>query len=151
MARKRRNSKAGRPRKQVSARSIKRLAKLGCTNEEIADVLNISPDTLVRNFADVVKAGRQDFHMSIRRNLTKQMNDGKPGPTIFLAKNELGMRDVVHARVGGDPDAPPVKTNVTVTDSRAMSPEARRQRIKELAAKAGAKAVTMEGAEVVAR
>jgi hypothetical protein len=126
--------KPGRPRKRLSAKGVKKLAKLGCTNVEVADFYGVSADTIERNYAGAIKAGREDYHMSIRRALTKQMTEGKPGPTIFLAKTQLGMRDTIFLTT--PPDQP---IQAKVEDVTALSPAERKRRLAELKRKASGK------------
>ena len=69
------------------------LARLGCTNREIAAHFGVSDDTISRRFTGLLERGRSERRLSLRRRQTKiAMGDG-PGPAamlIFLGKKEFG-------------------------------------------------------------
>ena len=56
-----------RPRKVIDKTQVEQLAAIGCTNEEMASILDCSADTLERRFAGVIKRGKQSAKMSLRR------------------------------------------------------------------------------------
>lgn len=61
----------GRPPKDIDPEQVEKLARLMCTNEEIADILNCSADTLVRRFADVIKRARAHAKHRLRSSQWK--------------------------------------------------------------------------------
>lgn len=93
-------SGGGRPRKiltQDAQKLIENLGRIMCTEEEIAQCLNCSPETLMNGnnrelFKEALKKGQSQGKMSLRRNLYK-LSETKPAVAIFLAKNYLGMTD----------------------------------------------------------
>ncbi len=93
-------NKLGRPFRIFDLEEIKKLAALGCTDEEIADFVDTSSKTIERrkkdepDFCRAYKKGRADLKQSLRRTLLKRAtDDNSPAAAIFLAKNLLGMRD----------------------------------------------------------
>src|SRR5262245_43139262 len=87
-----------RPRKQISPREVELLASCFCTQEEIAEKLGCSVDTLARRFAESYKKGVAAAKTSLRRNqfLLAKKNAAM---AIFLGKNYLGQRDTVNLDV----------------------------------------------------
>ncbi len=91
----------GRPRKEIDKEQFEKLCGLQCTKDEIADFLEVSPDTLERwakreygvNFAVVWRQKREKGRVSLRRAgfVLAQKN---AAVHIFYAKNFLGMTDV---------------------------------------------------------
>lgn len=83
----------GRPPKDVDERLLVELARIHCTHEEIASILGISPDTLTRRFAEVIKAARDEGKMSLRRKMWQLALDGNTTMLVWISKNELGYSD----------------------------------------------------------
>ncbi len=91
---------AGRPRKTKEPTSgkniselVESLAKIGCTNKEIAAVCAVSDDTITRNFADSLEKGRQGGKASLRRMQWMAAQGGNATMLIWLGKNMLGQSD----------------------------------------------------------
>ena len=89
---------AGRPRKPVAfdPSQVEKLARIGCTGDEIASVLRVSRDTLDRNYAEVLKRGRDSLRVSLRRKQVQQAMKGDRTMLIWLGKQLLGQRDQQH-------------------------------------------------------
>ena len=83
-----------RPRKEIDGRKVTQLAKIGCTVEEIASVMDCSKDTLERRFAALIKRGKECFKMSLRRLQFKAAKEGNATMLVWLGKNVLGQKDV---------------------------------------------------------
>lgn len=93
-----------RPRKDVDIKMLEGLAKIGCTDEEMATLLGVSSDTLVRRFADHIKRGRAEMKMSLRRLQIKLAEGGNATMAIWLGKQNLGQKDKVeHSGQGEAP------------------------------------------------
>lgn len=90
---KKKKSKAGRPKFGLNAASVEKLAKINCSLEEMAAVLDCSVDTLGRNFAEVIEKGRQKGTMSLKRKQAQVALDGSVPMLIWLGKQRLGQRD----------------------------------------------------------
>jgi hypothetical protein len=93
-------SRGGRPRKELSPGEVYKLAKLGCTDVEIADFFGVSEDTFARRKKDdpevamALMTGRADVKMSLRR---LQWRSAQKSITmqIWLGKQFLGQSDKV--------------------------------------------------------
>lgn len=119
----------GRPRKQVSTATIKRLAEIACTDDEIEKVLGISSSTL-QNFREVIQKGRAKAAMSLRRQQMKLALGGNATMQIWLGKQMLGQKEKFEH---GGPDGGAIPfTNLTREENE--------KRIKELLAKGGGSA-----------
>ena len=85
---------AGRPKKQIDYVTVEKLAKIQCTQEEIASFLGISSRTLLRDekFKELFAKGRENGKMSLRRIQWKHAEKSVP-MAIWLGKQYLGQRD----------------------------------------------------------
>lgn len=83
----------GRDRTVVPPDQVAELAKLGCTDRDIANFFGVKEDTLRYNFADYLIKGREELKISLRRSMLKAAHGGSAAVLIFLAKNILGMSD----------------------------------------------------------
>ena len=82
-----------RPQKQIDPKQVLRLAKLGCSQAEIGEVLGCSHDTLHRRFASVLKKGYAELNVSLRRAQFKAAKQGNVTMLIWLGKQWLGQRN----------------------------------------------------------
>lgn len=88
----------GRPRKTVNKPFLMLMAKIGATYDEISAAFTlagepISVDTLKRNFADQIEAGRSSGKVSLRLAQWMGALRGNPRLLEWLGKQELGQRD----------------------------------------------------------
>ncbi len=85
----------GRTAKPIDVATIKKLAQIGSTTEEVGFVLGVSKDTIERRFMKVMNEGRANLRMSIRRGQYKKALEGNPTMLIWLGKQLLGQKDHV--------------------------------------------------------
>jgi hypothetical protein len=83
----------GRPRIQIDENLLAGLARIGCTDEEMASILGVSPDTLTRRFAEIIKKGRSEMKMSLRRLQIRLAEEGSAAMAIWLGKQNLGQHE----------------------------------------------------------
>lgn len=88
-------ARPGRPLKQVDTDQIYTLAQLWCTQEEIAAHTGVSVDTLERNYADIIKKGKEEGKASLRRMQWRSALDGNVTMQIWLGKNILKQTDTI--------------------------------------------------------
>lgn len=86
-------SKGGRPRIQLDKKQLFELAKIHCTMKEIAGVMDCSVDTLERNYAEVIKKGKEEGKTSLRHSMWRNAIKGNTTMQIWLSKNLLGMHE----------------------------------------------------------
>jgi hypothetical protein len=93
----------GRPLKPIDAEQVYRLARLGCTQQEIADFFGCHPDTIRDRFSTELARARAAWKMSIRRAQTvRAIRDRSDTMLIHLGKTELGQ--TAQAGDAGVPD-----------------------------------------------
>ncbi len=93
----------GRPRKIINDLGlsiVESLAKIQCTEEEIAAVLEVSVDTLHEPhnkaaFTEAVKRGKLEGRVSFRRMQYKKAQGGSTTMQIWLGKQYLDQKDKV--------------------------------------------------------
>lgn len=83
-----------RPKKEIDYEMVQNLANIHCTQEEIANILNLSVRTLQRDeeFCRIYKKGQDTGKMSIRRMQFK-LAEKNPTMAIWLGKQYLGQKD----------------------------------------------------------
>jgi hypothetical protein len=84
----------GRPRKKIDPDQVRKLAAIGCSLDEMGSVLNCSADTLGRRFADAIKEGRDNGHMSLKRKQYEIAMSGNVTMLIWLGKIRLQQVEV---------------------------------------------------------
>jgi len=87
---------AGRPKKEIDYNAVEKLANIQCTQEEIANFLELSVRTLQRDeeFCRIYKKGIDSGKMSLRR-LQYKLAEKSASMAIFLGKQYLGQKDKV--------------------------------------------------------
>lgn len=85
----------GRKKVKIDYDTVKNLAKICCTQEEIASVMGCSVKTLQRRrqFNKAYQDGLNEARASLRRLQWKKALEGSVPMQIFLGKNILGQRD----------------------------------------------------------
>ena len=85
-----------RPKKEIDYIAVEKLASIQCTQEEIANFLNLSVRTLQRDeeFCRLYKKGQDNGKMSLRRYQFK-LAEKNTSMAIFLGKQYLGQKDVI--------------------------------------------------------
>ena len=87
---------AGRPKKEIDYVAVEKLASIQCTQEEIANFLDLSVRTLQRDeeFCRLYKKGQDNGKMSLRRYQFK-LAEKNTSMAIFLGKQYLGQKDII--------------------------------------------------------
>jgi hypothetical protein len=85
----------GRPKKEIDYEAVERLARIHCTQEEIASFLNLSTKTLQRDdhFCLIYKKGIDEGKKSLRRLQWELAEQGDRTMLVWLGKQYLGQRD----------------------------------------------------------
>lgn len=107
--------KPGRPKADIDPVKLRKLAEIHCTVDEIAAVMGCSKDTLERRFAAVIREGKEQGKMSLRRLQWKRAQAGSDKMLIWLGKQLLGQKD--RHELSGDPNAPIGATGVAIIPS----------------------------------
>lgn len=85
--------KGGRPKIQLNEKQVVELAKIHCTMKEIAGVMDCSVDTLERNYAEIIKKGKEEGKTTLRHSMWRNAMKGNVTMQIWLSKQLLGMRE----------------------------------------------------------
>lgn len=86
------------------------LAKIHCTNEEIASILKTSKDTLERRFVDILHRGRAEGRSSLRRLQWAKAEKGDTTMLIWLGRQILRQSDKIGNE--GDGEKTPARVEV---------------------------------------
>jgi len=106
------SQKVGQPKIILDLVEMEKLAAMGCTLEEMADLLSISKQTIINHQKEdpelmrVIERGRARIKISVRRHQIKLMEDGNPTMAIWLGKQLLGQRDEQHLEHTGKDGGP---------------------------------------------
>lgn len=127
-----------RPRKDINWADVEKLCALQATEEEIAQFLGLSVDTLHRackreyrmSFAEYFAQKRGMGKISLRRSQWQTAQKGNPALLIWLGKQYLGQKDRSAHEVSG-PDGAPIETK----DVSTLSNEEIDARLEKLRAK----------------
>lgn len=108
MAKKKAPKKNGRPKKKIDYEQVEKLARIHCTQEEIAAILEVSTRTLQRDkeFCRVYKKATDTGRASLRRLQWKKAMEGHTGMLVWLGKQILGQteKSVTEASIPGGVD-----------------------------------------------
>ena len=96
-----------RPLKPVDIRQVEALARIDCTDAEIAAVLDFTPQGWRKRkgrrdgqeIVSAIEKGRHAGNMSLRRKQFEQAMGGNTTMLIWLGKQRLGQRDVRRVEV----------------------------------------------------
>ena len=90
----------GRPKKEIDYTAVEKLASIQCTQEEIANFLEISVRTLQRDeeFCRLYKKGQDNGKMSLRR-IQFKLAEKNPTMALWLGKQYLGQKDVIENNI----------------------------------------------------
>jgi len=128
----------GRPRKNINPEIVEALARIQCTDSEIAAVLDVNERTIQRNFAAILKKGREAGKQSLKRMQYKLAEEGNATMQIWLGKQYLGQKDKVeHTGKGGGPIAVNVSHRVTSFDWESFRQELEYQKQRAVESEGG--------------
>lgn len=85
-----------RPKKEIDYALAEKLSAIMCSQEEIANILEVSVRTLQRDaeFCRVFKKGQDKGKMGLKRKQFEVANKGNTAMLIWLGKNYLGQKEV---------------------------------------------------------
>ena len=77
----------------IPPEEIQKLARLGCSIEEMSDWFQVPRETIKYNFSDLIAKGRSETKQSLRRAQIALALKGNATMLIWLGKNMLGQSD----------------------------------------------------------
>lgn len=93
----------GRPLKEIDAEEVYKLAKLGCTQVDIAEFFGCDEKTIRNRFSDDFRQGKEQGKISLRRYQWKRARAGSDPMLIHLGKTYLGQADRLDVTTKGEP------------------------------------------------
>lgn len=123
----------------VSSDTVRALAAVQCTPEEIAQVVGTTPKRIRHAYADDIEAGRQQSCASLKRKQFEMAMAGDKTMLIWLGKQYLGQADRTENRhvlgsEAGKPKAVDAMTAEEIQDELARMDERRQSRTLEATA-----------------
>jgi hypothetical protein len=110
--------KVGRPLADIDVEKLRQMARMGCSQSEIAQFFRVDRSTISRRFATEYEQARAECKIFIRRNQMKRAEEGSDAMLIHLGKHLLGQREkskvAVKAGVVGIDGAPVVPSSIRV-------------------------------------
>lgn len=88
------------------------LSTVGTRHEDIASVLNISHDTLVKYYKEELDKGRIEANASVAETLFKQAKEGNTTAMIFWLKSRAKWKETSQHEISGNPDGTPVEVKI---------------------------------------
>ena len=82
-----------RPKLNIDADEVQKLASFGCTNTEIAEFFNCSEATIRQGYFEYLTKGRSMKKIRLRQIQWKIAESGNSTMAIWLGKNILGQSD----------------------------------------------------------
>lgn len=83
----------GRPRKPVDPALVAKLARIGCTDREIAGIVGMEESGVSKRFSEVLTKAREVMRERLRRVQWKNAMKGNVTMQIWLGKQMLGQAD----------------------------------------------------------
>ena len=83
-----------RPRK-VDEELLFKLARIHCTYEEMAHILDVDKSTLTKGYSHIIKKAVSEGKSSLKRHMWKNAESGNSTMQIWLSKNLLGYVDKI--------------------------------------------------------
>lgn len=105
-------NKGGRPKLDIDPELVYDLAKIHCTNEEIASIVGCHRDTLNERFSGIIEKGKHEGRRSLRRYQWGLVEKGNTQMMMWLGKQILSQRDKF-------PDEEPKQAQMIVNINRA--------------------------------
>ena len=107
--------KVGRPAHLPNADTRNRvymLSTVGTRHEDIASVLSITHDTLVKYYKEELDKGRIEANASVAETLFKQAKEGNTTAMIFWLKSRARWKESTQHEISGNPDGTPVEVKI---------------------------------------
>ena len=107
--------KVGRPPHLPNAdtrNKVYMLSTVGTRHEDIASVLSISHDTLVKYYKEELDKGRIEANASVAETLFKQAKEGNTTAMIFWLKSRARWKESTQHEISGNPDGSPVEVKI---------------------------------------
>ena len=88
------------------------LSTVGTRHEDIATVLSISHDTLVKYYKEELDKGRIEANASVAETLFKQAKEGNTTAMIFWLKSRAKWKESTQHEISGNADGTPIEVKI---------------------------------------
>ena len=88
------------------------LSTVGTRHEDIASVLGISHDTLVKYYKEELDKGRIEANASVAETLFKQAKEGNTTAMIFWLKSRAKWKESTQHEISGNADGTPIEVKI---------------------------------------
>jgi hypothetical protein len=88
-------NKGGRPKKDIDAEQVAKLAAMQCSNVEIAAFFDCDEGTIRKRFSEILTKGRERGKITLRRLQWKAAESGNTAILIWLGKQYLGQTEKI--------------------------------------------------------
>ena len=88
------------------------LSTVGTRHEDIASVLSISHDTLVKYYKEELDKGRIEANASVAETLFKQAKEGNTTAMIFWLKSRAKWKESTQHEISGNADGTPIEVKI---------------------------------------
>jgi hypothetical protein len=92
----------GRPLKDIDGEMVRKLAKMGCTQEDIAEFFDCAHSVISERFRQDFHQGRAESKISLRRMQWRSAMRGSDRMLIHLGKTYLGQTDRLDVTSGNN-------------------------------------------------
>jgi hypothetical protein len=115
--------KIGRPKLELDERQVRMLARIDCTYDEIAAVMQCSTKTLHRHFKTIITDGRLEGNAHLRKRLYLEAENGNTPVLLHLSRVRLGQKESLEltGRDGESLAPPPNITAVFVSKEAVLA------------------------------
>ena len=93
-------------------KQVYELSRVGTRYEDIAEVISISDDTLVKHYKKELKLGRIEANAAVAGTLFEKAKNGDTSSMIFWLKSRAQWKETQKHEHAGDPDGEPVTVKV---------------------------------------
>lgn len=88
------------------------LSTVGTRHEDIASVLSITHDTLVKYYKEELDKGRIEANASVAETLFKQAKEGNTTAMIFWLKSRARWKESTQHEISGNADGTPIEVKI---------------------------------------
>ena len=93
-------------------KQVYELSRVGTRYEDIAEVISISDETLVKHYKKELKLGRIEANAAVAGTLFEKAKNGDTSSMIFWLKSRAQWKETQKHEHAGDPDGEPVTVKV---------------------------------------
>lgn len=86
--------KARKPRREIDRETVIKLARLHCSQQDIARWFDVDKNTIAKRFGADIELAKSETRARLRRKMLEEAMNGNTTMLIWLSKNMLGFSDL---------------------------------------------------------